>query len=271
MNSRGLVLLCCLWWVPMSVPAQITIDAVPGGIVEIPLGPVSDAPPKAFFGQRRILVTPSGPEWVGIVGLPLSLVPGRYVVRTAVDDDPDPVAHEFTVFPRRTREQPMIERPDLAPSPRAGDLPWRSSLDAELPLAPPLTVPAQPLFGRLHRNSTDDSRYLEFVVFSVTTDSPVAAPGGGRVQRTESLEAGVYVWVDHGMGLFTRTGPLTRTSVSPGDPLQPGQTLGRIILHSADRPGSLYWSVFLNGTAVNPFLLSNLKRAPLPDPAPGAS
>lgn len=261
MFSRGLLLAACLWWLPAS--AQITIDAVPGGIVEIPLGPVSEEPPQAYFGQRRILVTASGQEWVGLVGLPLSLMPGHYVVRTGVDDSEEPVAYEFTVFPRRLREKPVVEKPDLMPHIQRGDLAWRESLDAHLPLAPPLAAPARPLFGRHHQASPGESRYLDFVVFNVVSDTPVSAPGGGRVDRLETREDGTFLWIDHGMGLFTCTGPLTRVTVEQDDSLEPEQILGRIILDAGDQSEPLYWSVFLNGAAVNPFLLSDLDKAPL--------
>lgn len=267
MVKRALVLVACLYCLPAA--AQITIDAVPGGVVEIPLGPVSEEPPQeAYFGQRRVLVTASGPDWVGIVGLPLSLVPGHYVVRTGIDDNEDPVAYEFTVFPRRIREKPVIEQPDLIPATQPGDLPWRESLDTELPLLPPLAAAARPLFGRHYQESNGESRYLDFVIFKVTSDTSVSAPGGGRAHRLETRPGGSFLWIDHGMGLFTRTGPLTSTTLEPGDTLEPGQSVGRIVLDTADRAVTLYWSIFLNGTAVSPFLLSDLDKAPLEGPGP---
>lgn len=269
MIKRWLALALCLCWAP--APAQITIDVVPGGVAEIPLGPASEEPPQAFFGQRRILVTESGQDWVGIVGIPLSLVPGRYVLQTGVDDNKEPVDHEFTVFPRHLREQPIVEQPELTLETRAPRLDWRESLDADLPLDPPLSEPARPLFGRHYQRASGESRYLDFVVFDVAADTPIKAPDDGRVERVEAHETGTLVWIDHGMGLFTRTGPLTRVAVAQGDTVNTGQTIGRVALDTAEPPRPLYWSVFLNGTAVNPFLLSDLDKAPLRDPDAGAA
>lgn len=269
MIKRWLALALCLWGSP--APAQIIIDAVPGGVAEIPLGPASGEPPQAFFGQRRILVTESGPNWVGIVGIPLSLVPGRYVVQTGVDDNEEPVAYEFTVFPRHLREQPIVKQPELTLESRAAGLEWRETLDADLPLDPPLSEPARPLFGRHYQRSSGESRYLEFVAFNVAADTPIKAPDDGRVDRVEAHQTGTLVWIDHGMGLFTRTGPLTRATVSQGEAVKTGQTIGRVALDATDPPRPLYWSVFLNGTAVNPFLLSDLDKAPLQDPDTGSA
>jgi len=265
--GRSALVLLALWCPPAG--AQLTIDAVPGGVVEIPLGPLSGDTPQAFFGQRRVLVRASGSEWVGVVGLRLSLLPGRYVVRTGLDDHQDPVAHEFTVFPRRVEERPLIRA--LEPPPDTGpvDLAWRDTLAATLPLAPPLALPAQPVFGRHLQRPDGGSQRVDFVVFEVASDTGVKAPDAGRVAAIRTHRSGVYVWIDHGMALFTRTGPLSRAAVSPDDAVETGQSLGRLALDEHGTPRTLYWSVFLNGAAVNPFLLSDLDRAPLPEAGPG--
>jgi len=261
-KCRRLALLLYLWCWPAV--AQITIDTVPGGVVEIPLGAVSEPVPQAFFGQRHILVMPAGPRWVGLVGLPRDLVPGRYVVRTGLDDANAPTIYEFMVLPRHSGGPPLAGQETLPPAADPGRLEWRQTLEASLPLRPPLASAAKPLFGRHHHEPGGASRYLDFVVFEAAVDSQVMAAGNGRVDSLESYDSGVFVWIDHGMGLYTRTGPLSRTALNPDDPVEAGQSIGRIILDTADQPRALYWSVFLNGTAVNPFLLSNLSRASLP-------
>jgi len=249
----------------MAAPAQVTIDAVPGGVVEIPLAPLDKERPRAYFGQKRVLTLAAGSRWAGIVGLPLTMVPGRYVLQASLPDSEEPVDHEFTVYPRRITGPAVVDHPDMPLDADEITLEWRDTLDAELPLNPPVPLPAQPLFGRFPRSSSSEAAYLDFVAFRIASDSTVTAPDKGRISHMESREQGAFICIDHGMGLFSCVGPLSRTGPVQGDEVEADQSLGQVILDAADKPEPLYWSVFLNGTAVNPFLVSNLTRAPLPD------
>lgn len=271
--KRCLTVLAIALLVPTAA-ARPTLDAVPGGLVEIPLVPVDQARPEATFGQKRILVMEFGAQWVGLVGLPLSLVPGRYIIqaRAGDEDDDEPLVREFTVYPRRTGRQETVQLPE--PDTEAIELVWRDSLDARFPLAPPVPGPAQPLFGRYRQVSETQSRQVDFVAFQIASDTPVTAPGNGRIAATTQHESGTFVWIDHGMGLYTRIGPITHAAHGPGEPVKAGQHIGSMVLDTDGDPRSLYWWIFLNGAAVDPFLISTLNRASLDGtrgrPAPSA-
>lgn len=254
----GLMILLAL--VSPPVVSQVTLDAVPGGVVEIPLTPLDQPRPTTTFGQERVLVMEFGKSWVGLVGLPLDLVPGQYIVQARTEGEDKPIVREFTVFPRRTRRPAVVTLDESPPAPAGVKPIWRDSLDAGLPLSPPVDLPAEPLFGRYRQVSETRSEQVDFVVFRVTADTRVTAPGNGRVAAVTLEETGSFVWIDHGMGLFTRIGPLSATTRKINEPVEAGRSIGKFILENADEPRDLYWSVFLNGAVVDPFLVSSVRR-----------
>lgn len=53
-------------------------EPVPGGVALIRLGEISAHPkaPRAWFGERQVLVASDAGQWVAVVGLPLDLKTG---------------------------------------------------------------------------------------------------------------------------------------------------------------------------------------------------
>lgn len=261
---RVLKLTAAALAVVLAAPAtatQVTLDAVPGGLVEIPLVPLEQPRPPAEFGRERLLVMPFGGQWVALVGLPLDLVPGNYIIQARPEGADAPLIQEFSVFPRRTRRPAVVELANPPPEPGIIEFEWRDTLDAAFPLAPPVSAPARPLFGSYRQVSETQSGHVDFVTFPVSADTPVTAPGKGRIALVSSSDNGAFVWIDHGMGLYSRVGPLTHASGRVNDPVESGQAVGAVLLDEEEQSGALYWSVYLNGAAVDPFLVSRLRPA----------
>jgi hypothetical protein len=257
-------LLCMLGI--LAVPAawaQFIVDAVPGGLVEIPLADRDEPRPEAYFGQRRILVTQFGRRWAGLIGLPRDMVPGRYVIQIAAEESENIEIRDFTVYPGRRDERPPVSLSGPPPGADAAELAWRDTLDAELPLNTPVPLPAQRTFGRYRETSQPDRQFVDFVVFTIPGDMTVRAPGSGRIAASLVLETDTYVWIDHGMGLFTRLGPLTRAALDTTAPVQAGEPVGIVRLDDDETPRPLFLSVFLNGAAINPFLIADIEASPV--------
>lgn len=265
-RRRALLAGACAWLCvlglspPPAARAQVILNAVPGGLVEIPLASLDRPRPQVSFGRNRVLVMAFGRQWVGLVGLPLALVPGKYLVQARLEDGEDPVTRSFTVYPRKIDQDPVAKGDDLPGKIPTIDFAWREPLEAELPLTPPVSVPVRKIFGHYRREAGSAATYVDFVAFRIASDTSVKAPAGGRVAALQAGAQGTFVWLDHGMGLYSRVGPLTQAAVRETDPVESGQRLGRIVLETADEPKALYWSVFLNGAAVDPSLLSDLDQ-----------
>jgi len=267
-SVRVLCLLCLLLAAPgAAAPGPdnpFIIDAVPGGLMQIPLAERDQPQPQAWFGQERALVMTFGRRWAALIGLPMSLVPGSYVLRvkSADTETDEPDARKFTVYPRRREGQSLVTLPGPPPDARGLDLAWRDALDAALPLGPPVALPARAAFGGYRPSGRDGPAHADFVVFTIRRDLSVRAPAAGRVAAVVAAEAGAWLWIDHGMSLYSRIGPVSTTGLDPEAAVSAGQVIGRVRLDEDETPHSLYLSVFMNGAAINPFLIADIDEAP---------
>jgi len=85
--------------------------------------------------------------------------------------------------------------------------------------------------------------------------SPVLASAGGRVRRAGPYGAyGRTVEIDHGGGLVTRYGHLSRILVRRGDILLPGQQIATVGSTGRSTGPHLHFEVLQDGTAVRPEL-----------------
>ncbi len=264
--GRALGGLALLMIVAPGAFAQFVLDAVPGGLVQIPLLSADQPRPEAYFGQKRIMVIRFAGRWEGVVGLPLTMVPGTYVIQLRLDEPEDDDGENvedraFTVYPGRGTGRPAATFPGPPPAAHRTDFAWREPLDAALPLRPPVEAAARPTFGRI-RPQSDGSHppYADYTAFTIDRDMPVMTPGAGRVAATLTQESGIYAWIDHGMTLYTRLGPLADLAVNESDHLEAEQVIGRIRLDEDDTPQPFYLSVFLNSAAVNPFLIFDMQK-----------
>lgn len=244
--------------------AQVVLDAVPGGLAQIPLAPGWQRPPTAFFGKRRILVRRFADRWAGLIGLPLSMVPGSYLIDVHPANSDDTVIREFTVYPRRRKGHSPMDLPALPAEVLAMELTWRNTLDAKLPLNGPVALPARDIFGRYRIVSESKTGHVNYVLFPITAPVSVKAPDAGLIAALIHSAGGTYIWIDHGMGLYSCVGPIDQTALTVSHPVAAGQTIGQMGPQTGDALTPLYFSVYLNGVAIDPFLVANLERAGAP-------
>ena len=96
---------------------------------------------------------------------------------------------------------------------------------------------------------------------SAPAGTPVRAPQRGQVAfASELFFAGNTVILDHGLGLFTLYGHLESISVSLGDVVEPGATLGRVGSTGRATGPHLHWGMSVNAARVNPL---GILRLPL--------
>lgn len=251
---------------PCSTYAQITINPIPGGVVEIPITEFTDQVPAAYFGQQRVLVYQSGQHWTALIGLSLDLAPGNYMLEAKLEKTDEPLLKIFSVYPRKRADLTNLQKLPLTTRDRI-ELTWRDSLDAVLPLTSPVGALPTNTFGETILNA-ESVRYSDFISFNLYPDNIVVSPGKGEIYQiidnsnTEVTE--LYIWIDHGMGLFSRIGPLNETNLELGQKLEKNQPLGEVIFDLDNtQKQQIFWSVFLNGTAIDPALLSILFKESL--------
>jgi murein DD-endopeptidase MepM/ murein hydrolase activator NlpD len=90
---------------------------------------------------------------------------------------------------------------------------------------------------------------------AAASGTPIKAVAPGRVIYTGNLFfSGNVVYVDHGGGLISMYAHLSRINVRNGEILNQGDNLGLVGQTGRATGPHLHWSVYLNGTAVNPAL-----------------
>lgn len=105
-----------------------------------------------------------------------------------------------------------------------------------------------------------DWRFHYGVDLSAPSGTPIIASRSGVV-TTASYEAGgagYYVNIDHRDGFATRYMHMTHFIVSPGDYVYAGQVIGYCGSTGASTGPHLHFSVYYNGSAVNPALYINI-------------
>lgn len=133
----------------------------------------------------------------------------------------------------------------------------RRDLDGmAFPSRPPLPgVTPSSGFGRRLDPFTGRPARHTGVDYAAASGSPVLASAGGRVRRAGPYGAyGRTVEIDHGDGLVTRYGHLSRVLVRVGDVLLPGQRIATVGSTGRSTGPHLHFEVLQDGTAVRPEL-----------------
>ncbi len=248
-------------------------QSVPGGIAGILLHRSSEAAPRAFFGSRQAMVSRYPEGFVAVVGLPLDLAPGFYVINAVDSDD----HHESYTFSVKASRRP-IQSITLPESVAAGDIaaaharrllwapdeiPAESAPDFDFVL--PSAVPVTRQFGWIHLAGTRYTLPYPGIGLDHSTSTLVRSPSFGQVTRIDEQDGAYRVVIAHGAGLVSVFHNVDEVSVSVEDWVPKGAEFGRML--KTNRITLVPdWSVFLNGARIDPLLLVsstvNLEAAP---------
>ncbi|MDY0013931.1 MAG: peptidoglycan DD-metalloendopeptidase family protein [Rhodocyclaceae bacterium] len=258
-----------LWALSLHAQAAPRIDPVPGGIAEVLLAPANAPRPQALLAGRPTLVIPGPHGWRALVGLPLDLPPGvrNLTVRLANGAERQ---LSFLVRPKdypvqylRFKDSSMVE-PDpvtlarIKAEQRTQDevkTLWRDTPAVDLAFVAPAEGRRSSRFG-LRRVMNDQPRAPHRGLdLALATGTPVRSPAAGVVTHVgDFFFNGKTVFVDHGQGLITMVCHLDQVAVAAGQEVGRGENLGRSGSSGRATGPHLHWTVFLNGTAVDPEL-----------------
>ena len=136
------------------------------------------------------------------------------------------------------------------PVPRKGRAPFPKSIGRFLmPVAAPITSG----FGMRYHPILHRVRLHAGVDFGAPTGTPVRCAAAGRVIAATRMGGfGNVVIVDHGGGVSTVYGHLSRISVRAGNPIARGSILGAVGMTGLATGPHLHWEVHVDGRAVDP-------------------
>lgn len=268
---------CLSLLIATTVLAAPRISPVPGGIVEILVAPASESRPKVLFADRPTLVIGGPDGWRALVGLPLDLAPGPQQV-AILHSDGRRTTEEFPVRAKDYPEQHLQIKDSNMVEPDAATLArieaeqrtqdeiktqWREEPQVDTELLAPTNGRLSSHFGLRRIINGQPRAPHRGIDLAVPVGTPVRSPSFGLVSGVgDYFFNGRTVFIDHGQGLISMVCHLDSVDVAPGQAVKPGQRLGASGASGRATGPHLHWTVFLNGTAVDPELFLPAPRKP---------
>ncbi len=127
---------------------------------------------------------------------------------------------------------------------RAIAIPTRKPVD-NMRLTSSFGMRVHPVLGKRMRHNGID--------IPAATGTPIYAPADGVVGRAQRLGGyGNYAEIEHGNGIQTRFGHMSRIAVTPGQRIKQGQLVGYVGSTGRSTGPHLHYEVRIAGTPVNP-------------------
>jgi murein DD-endopeptidase MepM/ murein hydrolase activator NlpD len=264
------------WFVSAEAQAQLPeASAVPGGVVILDVGPASAPAPEVHYNDHRVMVLADKERWHAIVGIPLSVEPGKQLVRIGGTDD-KPSWRSFQVSPKKYAVQRLkvppgqvnLSKEDTERVARervnidAALDTWSDAEPPSLRLEQPVAGPHSSSFGLRREFNNEPRNPHSGMDIAAATGTLIHAPAPGTVVNTgEYFFNGNTVFLDHGAGLITMYCHMSEIVVQPGQKVATGDVLGKVGATGRVTGPHLHWGVSLNRAFVDPALFL------APDPA----
>ncbi len=235
--------------------------------------PLSSMQVKAFGQVFAFYPTEDGRVWEGLVGIDLETTPDDYslsLTGSTIGGVPVEATYSLRVldkeFPTRrlTVEEKFVNPPQQElerirrESKRTREIfaafnperIWHSSFQSPVPGAPTSGFGKRSILNgqpRSPHTGTD---------FDADEGTPVKSPNTGQVVLVSPLYySGNTIILDHGQGLYSYFGHLSRFAVAEGDRVSPGEVIGYVGATGRVTGPHLHWTVRLNGTRIDPLSL----------------
>lgn len=259
----GLTLLASAY----TTQAFPTQQAVPGGLVIIPLASQQQAAPVAYYAGQRVTVVPHEGQWQALVGIPLDAELGEQSLEVTSAGVQQALLFEITNKRYRTQRLRIADQNKVEPDEESSEriiqeMALQKRLLGQFSGQLPDTEFIRPVAGRdsgrfgLRRILNGQKRQPHSGMdIAAASGTPVKVAASGRVIYTGQLFfSGNVVYVDHGGGLLSMYAHLSQINVRNGEFLNQGNYLGLVGKTGRATGPHLHWSVYLNGAAVNPAL-----------------
>lgn len=248
----------------------------PGEVIGIAV--MADRPlisAQATIFERTIPLWPTADprEWRGLVGISLNAKSGDYelAVRAAADGDLTAADSQTLTIEGKEFQTRRIQVAESFVSPPAEQV-ERIQRDARLlantfaglrrerlwegPFTVPVPGESTSSFGRLTITNGQPGSRHQGADFRGAEGTPVQAPAAGEVVVAQDLYfAGNSVIIDHGYGLYSLFGHLSRIGVTEGTRVERGDVIGDVGATGRVTGPHLHWAVRLGAVSIDPLSL----------------
>ena len=253
---------------------------VPGGIAVVPLNMRGSQKPIVKFGSRAVFVVAYQDQWHAVVGLPIDILPGNYILGTLDHEEETGKVdmHVISLPPPPTSNTEETDTEKAQKSASRGAIPFRleTSLAASDMNKPVMRIPDELLeeeralspsfvftpvvesdqiipFGKImQQKKIITHNYLSYLA---APGSQVYSPAPGIVVKViEDQGRSVELYIHHGGGIISVLGNLEKILVQEGQSLDRGEQIGK-----ADFDGTLDRSRVDFGVSLNGFLIDPLQ------------
>lgn len=241
-----------------------------------------------FLG-RTVIMKPAQPsrETMAFLGIDLDVKPGRYPLDIQVekrDGSLEKIHREIAVLDRKFPSQKLWVKQEYATPPKA--LTERIRREADLvslifSLVTPKWLgdgdfiaphPAEhwPNFGQRRLTNNVLRTVHTGVDVEVPWGDPIKAVNAGRVVLASNLYlSGMTVIIDHGLGVFSFYGHLSKLLVKRGDMVAKGDVIGNCGTTGRSTGPHLHWSMRIFDSRVDPYEMLSLPIPSVHSLSPG--
>ena len=234
---------------------------VPGGVAVVDLG-ASTAAPKATYQGKPVLVVKEQDTWLAIVGIPLTVKPGKERISSGGQTLPFVVGYKKYPEQRITLKNKRQVNPNPADVKRIeSEIPlqlgayrtFSPNTPSNLLLDKPVNGPLSSKFGVRRFFNGEERNPHAGLDFAVPTGTPIKSPAAGKVILTGNyFFNGNTVFVDHGQGFISMFCHLSKIDVKTGQALARGDVVGKVGSTGRATGPHLHWNISLNEARVDP-------------------
>jgi len=249
-----------------SLPKQAP---VPGGIVTLPLAVETKTTPQVYYNTRRVLTTQEEGKWVAVVGIPLTEKAGDYTISVKTENEPEEKI-AFTLQDKAYKTQYLTIKNKRKVTPNDEDLKriikekenieaafrhWSDSALDSFTFIAPVKGRKSSSFGLRRFFNKKPRRPHSGMDIAAVKGTAVKAPAAGTIILVgDFFFNGNSIFIDHGQGLITMYGHLSRIDVKNGQSVKQGETIGAVGATGRVTGPHLHWTVSLNDARVDPAL-----------------
>jgi len=243
-------------------------EAVPGGVVILPITSADHAQPELFYNKMRVMTLQQNGKWVAIVGVPLSAKVGTdYLTVNSVDSNQK---IPFTIQPKTYPSQYLTIKNKQMVTLNDANLKrflseweiihkaminWRDKDNINMHFLMPVQGEITSQFGFKRVLNGEPRSPHQGIDIAAKLGAPIVAPANGIVTLTGNYYlTGKTILIDHGQGLVTIYCHLNKILVTEGQKVKAGDEIGLVGKTGRVTGPNLHFGISLNDAEVNPLL-----------------